>query len=83
MSEGEWEEENVDYEDEIGIDTEVPESFDHLGGNAEAFSQWLEHPNKSSELQSTSNHLLYVSPTRSLPSPSSTILYNHVGHNLL
>jgi len=49
MSEGGWEEENIDYEDEIGIETEVPESFDPLDDDEEAFSQWLENPNKSSE----------------------------------
>jgi len=36
MSEGGWEEENIDYEDEIGIETEVPESFDPLGDDEEA-----------------------------------------------
>jgi len=50
MSEGGWEEENIDCEDEIGIETEVPESFDLLGDDEKAFSQWLEDPNKSSEL---------------------------------
>jgi len=86
MFEGGWEEENIDYEDEIGIETEVPESFDPLGDDEEAFSQWLESLNKSSELQLTSNHPLFVSPTGSLPSPSPTILPNNVGqaltHNL-
>jgi len=86
MSEGGWQEENIDYEDEIGIETEVPESFDPLGDDEKAFSQWLENPNKTSELRPTSNHLLFVSPTGSLPSPSPTILPNNVcqalTHNL-
>jgi len=85
MLEGGWEEENIDYEDEVGIETEVPESFDPLG-DEEAFSQWLENLNKSSELPPTSNHPLFVSPIGSLPSPPPTILHNHVGqaltHNL-
>jgi len=86
MSKGGWEEENIDYEDEIGIETEVSESFDPLGDDEEAFPQSLENLNKSSELRPTSNHPLFVSPTGSLPSPSPTILHNNVGqaltHNL-
>ena len=87
MLEGGWEEGGIDYEDEIGIETEVPESFDPLGDDEEAFSQWLENPDKSSELRPTSNHPLFVSPTGSLLLLSpSTILHNNVGqaltHNL-
>jgi len=86
MSEGGWEEETIDYEDKIGIETEVPESFDPLSDDKEPFSQWLENLNKSLELRPTSNHPLFVSPTGSLPSPSPTILPNNAGqaltHNL-
>jgi len=38
MSKGGWEEENIDYEDEIGIETEVSESFDPSGDDEDLFT---------------------------------------------
>lgn len=77
MIEGEWEEENGDYEGEIGNDGELRDSFDLLSTDLEAFSDWLENSNNPSERRMSSNYAHSVNPMGKLPSPSPTIVHNY------